>query len=85
MNVTGAGVGAKSEGRRNFEIGITTTDHLVVDAAQRRFDRIWSGRECGACKMRKLCPRPLDLPAQATRATGSGCGRAGGRSIPAAS
>lgn len=59
-NFTGAGMGAKGEGRRNFEIGITTTDHLMIDAAQRRFDRIWSGRECGACRLRAHCPGPLD-------------------------
>jgi phosphatidylserine/phosphatidylglycerophosphate/cardiolipin synthase-like enzyme len=59
-NFTGAGMGAKGEGRRNFEIGITTTDHLMIDAAQRRFDQIWSGRECGACRLRAHCPGPLD-------------------------
>lgn len=59
-NFTGAGMGAKGQGRRNFEIGITTTDHVTVDAAQRRFDRIWTGRECGACRVRQHCPAPLD-------------------------
>jgi phosphatidylserine/phosphatidylglycerophosphate/cardiolipin synthase-like enzyme len=59
-NFTGAGFGAKGEGRRNFELGITTTDHVMVDAAQRRFDRIWTGRECAGCKVRVHCPAPLD-------------------------
>jgi phosphatidylserine/phosphatidylglycerophosphate/cardiolipin synthase-like enzyme len=59
-NFTGAGIGARGEGRRNFELGITTTDHLMIDAAQRRFDRIWTGRECGACRLRAHCPGPLD-------------------------
>ena len=59
-NFTGAGMGAKGDSRRNFELGITTTDHVLVDAAQRRFDRIWSGRECKGCRVRNLCPAPLD-------------------------
>jgi phosphatidylserine/phosphatidylglycerophosphate/cardiolipin synthase-like enzyme len=59
-NFTGAGMGAKGDSRRNFELGITTTDHVLVDAAQRRFDRIWSGRECKGCRVRALCPAPLD-------------------------
>jgi phosphatidylserine/phosphatidylglycerophosphate/cardiolipin synthase-like enzyme len=59
-NFTGAGLGAKADGRRNFELGISTDDDLLLDAAQQRFDRIWSGRECGACKLRSICPKPLD-------------------------
>jgi phosphatidylserine/phosphatidylglycerophosphate/cardiolipin synthase-like enzyme len=59
-NLTGAGIGAKGEGRRNFELGITTSDHVTVDAAQRRFDRIWTGRECASCRLRRQCPAPLD-------------------------
>jgi phosphatidylserine/phosphatidylglycerophosphate/cardiolipin synthase-like enzyme len=61
-NFTGAGLGAKGEGRRNFEMGILTDDLAMLDSAQERFDRIWTGRECGACKLRAVCPRPLDLP-----------------------
>lgn len=59
-NFTGAGLGAKSDGRRNFELGIATDDHLMLDTAQSRFDRIWSGRECGSCRLRSECPKPLD-------------------------
>jgi phosphatidylserine/phosphatidylglycerophosphate/cardiolipin synthase-like enzyme len=59
-NFTGAGLGAKGEGRRNFELGISTDDHLLLDATQARFERIWRGSECGACRMRAACPRPLD-------------------------
>ena len=60
-NFTGAGLGAKGEGRRNFEMGILTDDDAMLDAAQERFDRIWTGKECGGCKLRSMCPRPLDL------------------------
>jgi phosphatidylserine/phosphatidylglycerophosphate/cardiolipin synthase-like enzyme len=59
-NFTGAGLGAKQEGRRNFELGMLTDDDVWLDAAQERFDRIWSGRECAGCKVRKLCPMPID-------------------------
>lgn len=59
-NFTGAGLGAHSEGRRNFELGVATDDDVLLDAAQLRFDRIWSGRECGACRLRASCPGPLD-------------------------
>ena len=67
-NFTGAGLGAKGEGRRNFEMGILTDDEGLLDAAQERFERIWSGKECGTCKLRSVCPRPLDLPPLAAKA-----------------
>jgi phosphatidylserine/phosphatidylglycerophosphate/cardiolipin synthase-like enzyme len=59
-NLTGAGLGAKGDGRRNFEMGFTTDDDVLLDSAQSRFDRIWSGKECGTCRLRAHCPRPLD-------------------------
>jgi hypothetical protein len=65
-NLTGAGMGAKGAGRRNFELGVSTTDHVLIDAAQRRFDAIWTGRECGSCRVRASCPRPLDTGAPAS-------------------
>src|SRR6185312_9151407 len=61
-NFTGAGLGAKSDGRRNFELGIVTDDEWLLDETQARFDRIWRGAECGACKLRSECPGPLDMP-----------------------
>jgi len=60
-NFTGAGLGARGEGRRNFEMGMLTDDDVWLDAAQERFDRIWSGRECKGCKLRGVCPKPIDL------------------------
>jgi len=59
-NFTGAGLGAKGEGRRNFEMGVVVEDDVLLDTVQSRFDRIWSGRECGACQLRSICPKPLD-------------------------
>jgi phosphatidylserine/phosphatidylglycerophosphate/cardiolipin synthase-like enzyme len=64
-NWTGAGLGAKGEGRRNFELGLTTRDDLLLDEIQAYFDRIWRGAECAACKLRDRCPGPLDtVPAR---------------------
>jgi phosphatidylserine/phosphatidylglycerophosphate/cardiolipin synthase-like enzyme len=59
-NFTGAGLGAKGAGRRNFELGFVTDDALLLDEVQELFDRIWRGTECAACKLRDVCPRPLD-------------------------
>jgi phosphatidylserine/phosphatidylglycerophosphate/cardiolipin synthase-like enzyme len=59
-NFTGAGLGAKGDGRRNFEMGFLTDDEAFLDEAQARFDRIWTGKECAGCAVRRLCPRPLD-------------------------
>lgn len=65
-NFTGAGLGAKGDARRNFEMGVLTDDELLLDAAQARFDAIWSGRECASCKLRRECPKPIDtLPKRA--------------------
>jgi phosphatidylserine/phosphatidylglycerophosphate/cardiolipin synthase-like enzyme len=59
-NFTGAGLGARGAGKRNFEIGILTDDEHMLDDVQAHFDAIWSGRECGSCQLRRLCPKPLD-------------------------
>lgn len=59
-NLTGAGLGAKGDGRRNFELGVMTEDDGLLDAVQERFDRIWSGAECTGCRLRDVCPQPLD-------------------------
>ncbi len=59
-NFTGAGLGAKGDGRRNFEAGILTGDEMMLDEMQATFDAIWSGRRCGDCRLRSSCPKPLD-------------------------
>jgi len=59
-NFTGAGLGAKGDGRRNFEMGVFTDDEWMLDVAQARFDTIWRGGECGSCRLRRECPAPLD-------------------------
>ncbi len=59
-NWTGAGLGAKGEDRRNFEVGLCTRDDLLLDEIQALFDRVWRGIPCASCKLRERCPRPLD-------------------------
>jgi phosphatidylserine/phosphatidylglycerophosphate/cardiolipin synthase-like enzyme len=59
-NWTGAGLGAKGENRRNFELGFLTTDHGLLDDVQAIYDELWRGAACAACRLRADCPRPLD-------------------------
>lgn len=59
-NWTGAGLGVRSERKRNFEMGMLTEDDGVLDAVQGSFHRVWSGGECGACQLRDRCEMPLD-------------------------
>jgi phosphatidylserine/phosphatidylglycerophosphate/cardiolipin synthase-like enzyme len=77
-NLTGAGLGAKRDGRRNFEMGIVTDDDAMLDLAQERFDRIWRGAECASCRLRRECPKPLDMHEGIT--TSRGRSRRGRRS-----
>jgi phosphatidylserine/phosphatidylglycerophosphate/cardiolipin synthase-like enzyme len=66
-NLTGAGLGAKDEHRRNFEVGFATSDVEVLDHASALFMSVWSGAECGACKLYDLCPSPLGPQAPGAR------------------
>jgi phosphatidylserine/phosphatidylglycerophosphate/cardiolipin synthase-like enzyme len=59
-NWTGAGLGAKGAGRRNFELGFAGSDDGLLDRAQEMLDRIWRGAACRGCKLRDVCPAPLD-------------------------
>jgi phosphatidylserine/phosphatidylglycerophosphate/cardiolipin synthase-like enzyme len=58
-NWTGAGLGAKGSGRRNFELGIVTDDAQLLDQVQALYEQIWRGGECGTCKLHEECPGPL--------------------------
>jgi phosphatidylserine/phosphatidylglycerophosphate/cardiolipin synthase-like enzyme len=73
-NWTGAGLGAKGSGRRNFELGITTSDERVLDEVQALYDQIWRGAECATCKFRDdECEAPLcDAITLATGGTRTG-------------
>ena len=58
-NWTGAGLGAKGSGRRNFELGIVTDDATLLDQTQAMYEQVWSGGECGPCQLKAVCPGPL--------------------------
>jgi len=58
-NWTGAGLGAKGSGRRNFELGFVTDDAPLLDQVQAMYERVWTGGECDGCKLREDCPGPL--------------------------
>ncbi len=59
-NWTGAGLGARGSGRRNFELGVVTDDGPMLDQVQALYEQIWAGAECAGCKLRDVCPGPLD-------------------------
>ena len=54
-NLTGAGMGAKSSSRRNFESGIVTTDKELVRKISSQFERVWKGQYCKECKRKEYC------------------------------
>jgi phosphatidylserine/phosphatidylglycerophosphate/cardiolipin synthase-like enzyme len=58
-NLTGAGMGAKNEHRRNFESGVITNDPDLVGAIMRQFDEVFAGMFCEACQRRAVCPDPI--------------------------
>ncbi|WP_434386298.1 phospholipase D-like domain-containing protein [Melittangium boletus] len=61
-NLTGAGLGAKGEDVRNFELGFVTEDFDVIDRATAMFESVWSGAECQGCRLRAVCPDPILPP-----------------------
>ena len=61
-NLTGAGLGAKADGRRNFELGIWTTSNALIDGVLEHFNALWEGRKCEACRRKDICPVPLEEP-----------------------
>lgn len=58
-NMTGAGLGSKSEKNRNFEIGFKITDERIIKNTIIYFNNIWSGRLCKGCGRRDICPKPI--------------------------
>lgn len=61
-NLTGAGMGAKSDHKRNFEMGIWTTSASLIDAVAEQFNRLWEGHHCQSCRRKDICPVPLEEP-----------------------
>ena len=61
-NLTGAGLGAKGDKKRNFEMGIWTSSSALIEAVLEQFNDLWEGRPCGTCGRRDVCPVPLEEP-----------------------
>ncbi|GAI78369.1 unnamed protein product [marine sediment metagenome] len=60
-NLTGAGMGAKSTEKRNFEAGIITDESGIVGKIMEQFDTIWRGEYCASCRRKKFCADYKDL------------------------
>ena len=58
-NLTGAGIGMKGDGKRNFEAGILTDEPELVEAAMRQFDEVWMGAHCEKCRRKAFCGDPI--------------------------
>ena len=58
-NFTGAGLGAKSDGRRNLELGAVGREPEFVGRLEREFDTFWMGDHCDGCGRRDICPDPI--------------------------
>jgi phosphatidylserine/phosphatidylglycerophosphate/cardiolipin synthase-like enzyme len=61
-NLTGAGLGAKADGKRNFEMGVWTESSSLIDAMMEQFNALWEGHRCDKCRRREICPQPLEEP-----------------------
>lgn len=55
-NLTGAGMGAKSPLRRNFENGVITDEPSLLVPLATQFDDVWRGAHCKKCGRRRFCP-----------------------------
>ena len=61
-NLTGAGLGAKSVRRRNFEAGIWTDEVSLIDPVGDMLEAVWNGAQCPECGRKIHCPVPLEEP-----------------------
>ena len=58
-NLTGAGMGAKSPHRRNFEAGVVTDDRETIRDLMSFLDAFYLGDHCVKCQRRDVCPDPI--------------------------
>ncbi|MDF1656103.1 MAG: phospholipase D family protein [Verrucomicrobiales bacterium] len=58
-NLTGAGMGAKSATRRNFECGMLVESPDHVEPLMEMFDNLFMGEYCLKCDRRDVCPDPI--------------------------
>lgn len=60
-NLTGAGMGAKSVRKRNFENGFVTDEPDLVKKIMEQFDRVWMGQYCDFCGRASYCADRKDM------------------------
>jgi len=58
-NLTGAGMGAKSPHRRNFEAGMITDDRSHIAELMAFLDALYLRDHCRKCQRRDICPDPI--------------------------
>jgi len=58
-NLTGAGMGAKSERKRNFENGVITDEPSMIGPLEEQFDAVWRGDFCKDCGRKDYCIDPV--------------------------
>lgn len=58
-NLTGAGIGAKSDQRRNFEAGVVTDEPVIIRGLMDFLDEFYLGDHCLKCQRRDVCPEPI--------------------------
>ena len=58
-NLTGAGLGMKSPNRRNFEMGLISTEQQFIEPVMAQFNDVWTGKYCKSCGRRQFCPDPI--------------------------
>jgi phosphatidylserine/phosphatidylglycerophosphate/cardiolipin synthase-like enzyme len=58
-NLTGAGLGAKSPHKRNFEAGFLTNDPAHLTPMMEWIDQLYLGDFCQKCARRAVCPDPI--------------------------
>ena len=59
-NWTGAGLGAKGAGRRNFELGFAAPTTGCSTGCRSSTSASGAAAACKGCKLRDVCPAPLD-------------------------
>jgi len=60
-NLTGAGMGAKSKEKRNFESGFITTDKEIIEKIMQQYDEVWIGSHCKGCRRKEFCADYKDI------------------------
>lgn len=58
-NLTGAGMGAKSGRKRNFENGVLTDAPELITPLEEQFDAVWRGDFCSDCGRKDFCGDPI--------------------------